>query len=105
MQTAENNNEMLNQFMKLMAEQKVVKGQEGVALTRMLKAPINKAISFIEKQIHKIDIMIDKLENLTVDMVKQKESVLNKLHTNQERIKDNPSKGEERDIKREDIQK
>ena len=170
---------------------------DGVALTRMMKAPINKVISFIEKQVTKLDTMINKLEQISerlnpmditydekvIDIInntelsvtekteqlinltekaifnkdekkfilnyadkvkdiekvnqlikgmekaknisssaysevieeahkemkdvkiKDKDSVLNKLHSNQEKLKNAEPKGEERTIKREEIQK
>lgn len=49
----------------------------GVALTRIMKAPINKAISFIEKQISKIDIMVNKIEQFS-ERLNPKESVNDK---------------------------
>ena len=83
-------------------------GKEGVALTRMLKKPIDKAISFIEKQINKIDIMINKLDKFSEKInskENERESVLEKLHSNQDEVKNNESKGEERVVKKEELQK
>lgn len=107
---------------------KVLTSKEGVILTRMMKAPINKAISFLEKRISKVDNLIHKLEQKSErlnpdkeeDNINDKEnadtelnednskdSVLDKLHSNQEQVMKEKEQeaGKEKVVKKEEIQK
>lgn len=77
---------------------------------------INSANSF-SKEIHKSELnaqlrilrytdYISKEEyEIFFDELYEKKSILNKLHSNQEKVKNNEQKGEERSVNREELQK
>lgn len=94
------------------ANQKMV----GYLLEDSYNGFINAANNF-SKEIHKAEFIAqlrilrytdyiskEEYDNLFNELYAEK-SVLNKLHSNQEKVKNNEQKGEERNVKKEELQK